>query len=193
MTDNIEMAKFNLERINAWIEFADKKAGFLLTLSLAFFSISLTMAPKTVELLRIYISQSDKTTIMLALLIICLIMIYLILSIYGIYKLIKVIEPKISSMSVRKSIFFYGDINDMQLYEFKNRFIQLPSSKFIGELCDQIHANSKIASSKYNDIHRSILLLKYAGLLGLFLIILINILYIDKGVLENYIYYDISL
>jgi len=174
--NNIQLAKFNLENINRWIEFADKKAGFFLTITLALFSISFTIIPTAWRIISGLILHNKSIDSISAIILVLIFLIYFILAILGINKLIKVIKPRMVSKSCRKSILYYETIKDMEIEVFKKEIQELSEEKIIDELSDQTYNNAVVASEKYKNIAEAIRFLQWSGLLAILFIIAILIL-----------------
>lgn len=171
---NIKLAEFNLKTINGWIEFADKKAAFLLTLGLAFFSISLTSFSKFLEIEKKLLIDNNPL-VFLAMFLIAISLFYVLLALIGFYKLINVIKPRLIPKTYRKSSIFYETIKDMELEKFKNEIKKMSDAKIVDELSDQAYNNANVASEKYKNIRHATIFLTIAGVLELIFILIVSI------------------
>jgi hypothetical protein len=174
--ENIELAKFNLENINRWIEFADKKASFFLTIALALFSISFTIIPIAWRIISGLISHNKNADSISVVILVLIFLIYFVLAVLGISKLIKVIKPRVVSKSCRKSILYYETIKDIEIEVFKKEVQELSEEKIIDELSDQAYNNAVVASEKYKNIAEAIRFLQWSGLLAILFIVTILVL-----------------
>jgi len=172
----IKLSEFNLKSINNWIELADKKAGFFLTISLALFSASFTIVPKAKIVICKYFLDSNRLLVGFAVVLLILFFTYLMFVISGIYKLIQVISPRLTPKSGRKSILFYETIKDMELSSFKKEIQNISDEVIVDELSDQAYNNSVVASKKYAEIQKAIKALKRGGLLAILFILIILLL-----------------
>ncbi len=182
---NIELAIFSFKNISSWIEFADKKAGFFLTISLALFSASFALVPKASSNIQRYFSKGTIGWVVLAILLIMLFAVYSILAILGIRKLIKVVVPRLKPTTRRKSVLFYQTINDMELGDFKKEMQEMSAETIVDELADQIYNNAVVASEKYGNIGTSIILLKWSALFVILFLIIVSKQVLEK-VLEKF-------
>jgi hypothetical protein len=161
------LAQFNLKTMIDWISFADRKASYLLTMSLALFSVFFAVLPSASEDIHKYLFANNIALWLLAIFLILLFQLYFIFAIIGIYKLVKVITPRSAPSSVKKSFLFFETIKGMDMQVFKETLAQMDEEMIIDELNDSTYINAVIASEKYSDIGKAIRYLRLAAVAGI--------------------------
>lgn len=173
--NNIKLAEFNLKNISSWIEIADKKAGYFLTIALALFSVSFTILPKVSANIRSYFSEGSTLLLLLGIVLVLIFLAYFILAILGIRRLVRVITPRLIPKTCRKSVLFYETIKDMELENFKRNIQEMSDERIVDELSDQAYNNATVASEKYRDIRKAITLLKWGSLFAILFLVIVCI------------------
>jgi hypothetical protein len=169
----IRISEFNLKNINSWIKLADNKASFILTISLALFSISFSSIPSGRQIISTMIMNGSKIQLIAGIVLVLMFIAYFAFAILGIKKLISIITPRTISTTKRKSIIYFGSIVEMELEKYKKEISNLTEDQIIDELSDQVYNNAMVASKKYKDVEAAIGLLKIAGLLGITFIVIL--------------------
>jgi hypothetical protein len=177
--EQLKLSEINFNTTKQWVELADKKASFILTVTLAMFSASLTIAPKLIIIISEYITNDKVLYVSFGIFLLLSSLFYVFFTLSGLHYLISVISPRLSASSDRKSVLFFYAIAKMEIDEFKEKFLNLSGQGIVDELLYQTHSNSLVASEKFEKIQKAINCLKRAILLGLF-IILIGI-YVNLG------------
>ena len=170
--NQFKFIEINFNTTKQWVELADKKAAFILTIALAIFSASLTVAPSLTRIIFSYLSSENNLSISIGVFLILLSIFYIIVTILGLYCLVSVISPRLSPYSKRKSILFIQSIASMEMQEFKATILKFNKQDMIDELLDQTYNNSVVASQKFENIRKAIKYLKRAVLSGLILILI---------------------
>jgi len=173
---NIRIAEFNLKNVNTWIEFADKKASFILTIALALFSISFSIIPNGWHVISDLLIYENKAQLIAGIVLIIAFGLYFTMAILGIGKLIGIIIPRTTPTTKRKSILHFESIAEMELEKFKQKISNLSEEQIIDELSDQAYNNAVVALTKYNNVAAAVKFLKIAGSIGIVFVIVILIL-----------------
>jgi len=167
----LEFSERNYITTNQWIEFADKKATFILSAVLALFSVSLTLAPMLKKIIIDLILKTEAPLAFLGYLLIFFSVAYISLVSITLNHLVNIIYPKLKPQSKRKSLLFFQTIDRMEMKQFKNNVLKLKQNDLIDEFLDQTYNNSVIAVQKFKQIEKSISYLKWSFLLGLLLVL----------------------
>ena len=138
LEEKISNAKWILERNLSWINAADAKIAAITTINLAMLTVLAT----------IYFPSSSKSA--WAVLMSAVAFLFVVLSLMFVWF---VVMPRISGPD--KSNIFFGKIAEVSPDEFCENFSKLTSDKFLVDLMDQIHINSKIANQKHKFVRKA--------------------------------------
>lgn len=145
-TDDLDAAKANLDLVIGWIEHADSKATFYLTIALAMLGASLTEIPTLVRVCEHFLPGNLAWTSLLVL----LHLIFYGAALYSAFKAIEVVKPRIVPESKTHSWYFFQSIatfDDVQKWrDFTNG---LDDDDKLQHLVDQIWNVSRVAVNKY--------------------------------------------
>lgn len=136
----------NLNRVHEWIRGADNKVSILL----AFEGIAIT-------LLLSDVFTDYAGTLKLNCLNTILIVASLVLLFVSAYKAILAIIPKLSRQKRKGSLLFFGSVAEMELKSYENAMREMKEDEYVGQLLEQTHISSVIASSKHNNFRDSII------------------------------------
>ena len=125
--DKLEFSKTNFDTTKQWVELADKKAAFILTIALAIFSASFSIAPSLTEIISDYIANEKIYFIVFGSILILLSFFYIFVTLVGLHYLLSVISPRLAPHSKRKSVLFFQTIATMEIQEFKNKIAKFSS------------------------------------------------------------------
>lgn len=167
----LKFSETNFNTTKQWVEFADKKASFILTITLAIFSASLVAAPLIVKTISCLIKDDKVSLIILGAFLLLLAFFYIFAFLKSVNHLFSVISPRLSPHSKRKSVLFFQTIAAMEIQDFKNKITKFSDKEVIDELLDQTYNNSVVAEKKFEKIRKAIFWVKLAGLSGLILIL----------------------
>lgn len=173
--NNIDTNKYNLDLVVRWIQFADSKASFLLTISLALFGISFALIPEAARIVCLLYAKGQDWCL-LSLLIALLFLLYFIFGLLGIARVIQAVRPRLTSETGRMSLFFFWTIPSMEKEKFINKMLNIEPQQTANELADQTYECAKVAAKKYQDISIALTRLCGAFILGLFFVILTGIM-----------------
>lgn len=168
----LKFSETNFNATKQWVEFADKKASFILTITLAIFSASLIVAPLLVKDILNLIKGPKASLIILGAFLLILSFFYIFAFLKGVHHLFSVVAPRLSPHSKRKSVLFFQTIASMEIQEFKDKISKFSDKDIIDELLDQTYNNSVVAEKKFEKIRKAIFWIKLAGLSGLLLILI---------------------
>lgn len=168
----LKFSETNFNTTKQWVEFADKKASFILTITLAIFSASLVAAPSLVTDISNLIRESKVSLIILGAFLLLLSLFYIFAFLMSVNHLLSVITPRLSPHSKRRSVLFFQTIATMEIQEFKNKVTKFSDQDIMDELLDQTYNNSVVAEKKFEKIRKAMFWIKLAGLSGLLLILI---------------------
>lgn len=151
--DKLDILKFNINRIDGYIEKADNKANFLLALNGIIIGIIFSKSPEILRFIKSNQSWKIANSIFWF-----FIIAFCIASI--VFSLLAINPRKSKRQTTYKSILYYKDIKDVKKYI--RRFNKKTSSnkKIVNEFCTQVVELSKICDKKMICINWSILFLK---------------------------------
>lgn len=162
----ISIGEHNLARVHDWTRAADQKAGFTLTITIAFLGVSLSMITTTVRIMREFILRGQGYWIF-ALFLVLAYVIYMYFGIRAVWFLMVVVKPRIIPTTKRKSPLFFGTIANMELQTFKEKMKTLDYGILVDEISDQTYVSSEIAVVKYKYLQSAFDSLFYAVVFGL--------------------------
>ncbi len=152
----LEFLQKELDRINDWIKFADKKVGFLIVI----YSV-------IIGLLKIKYSifnfDGAVKYVLLSLFLLSLIL--------GVYFLLKTLFPKIKNKLTDNNILFFGNISCMKYKDFIDKYNNITEEEMRQNIFEQIYTNSVIANEKFKNIKKSTICLVISIVLLIFLFI----------------------
>ena len=173
--EQIEEAKASLDRINAWINSCDSKAGIVLALVGVLLTIIFTndgMA-EMYNVLQNIMPPANFCTILYILgidtFMLC----------DGIARLIFTLVARINSNVynepdlITDSVLFFGKISDKASYQvFQNDVLNMTKEEYLNDLLSQIYINSKIANEKHVNYNKGIkwTIIGFIALVVMFLI-----------------------
>lgn len=168
----LRFSETNFNTTKQWVELADKKATFILTIALAIFTASLAIAPRLDQIISSHITSGYIKYIIFGAFLILLSVFYIFVTILALNYLVSVISPRAAPHSKRKSVLFFQTIATMEIQEFKDKILKFNKNDIVDELLDQTYNNSVVASQKFEKVRKAIICLKWAGLSGLILILI---------------------
>lgn len=157
-------AQFNLQLIVGWINFADNKAGFLMTVALAIVGLSLADVPAATTVCANCWQQSRYVP--LAFVLLTHVFFYATAG-YTIVTLLKIVRPTLTPQTEKKSWFYFQSIAAQSGPEFEEWARGLSGSELSAQLIHQIFENSVIAAKKFEQISKASLCLGVTVLAGL--------------------------
>ena len=175
--EQIEEAKASLDRINAWINSCDSKAGIVLALVGVLLTIIFTndgMAEMYNVLQNIMPPANFCTILYIGILGIATFMLC-----DGIARLIFTLVARINSNVynepdlITDSVLFFGKISDKASYQvFQNDVLNMTKEEYLNDLLSQIYINSKIANEKHVNYNKGIkwTIIGFIALVVMFLI-----------------------
>lgn len=173
--NNIDTNKYNLDLVVRWIQFADSKSSFLLTISLALFGVSFALIPEAARIVCLLFAKGQDWRL-LSLMIMLLFLLYVIFGLLGISRVIQAVRPRLTSKTGLMSLFFFWTIPSMEKETFISQMLNIEPQQTANELADQTYECAKVASKKYQDICIALTRLCGAFILGLIFVILTGIL-----------------
>lgn len=169
--EKLDILKFNIQRIDGYIEKADNKANFLLVLNVAFIGVLFTNYTKILN----FIKQSQSWILLNTFIWLCII----ILCIISIIFCILTINPRKSKpKSAYKSVLYYKDITNIKKYK---RLLQRKTKNYKtieSEFCVQVVELSKICDKKMDCINKAIFFIKLYGVISIVYSFIYSINYI---------------
>lgn len=153
--NDLQFLQAELSRVSEWIQFADKKAGFIAV----FYS----------AILGLLISKRDEIFIQLFLYNNCLygllLLALLITLVIGVYHLMCTVSPKLKNNNTDRSLFFFGTVAKMKIEDYLKDIRDLTEEDAQREVAEQIHTNSVIADTKMQSVRKSTYALVFVGVL----------------------------
>ena len=162
---SIEISTANYARVIQFIDHADRKAAYFLTIALALYASSLGVLEKATKVF-IYMAN-DHNFVVLSIFSIVYIA-FLISILYAIYKLIDVVKPRLAPKTGQKSILYFQTITQMDLNTFTKAMMDLTAEKLLVELSEQTYNVAFIANRKMELIRIGTIWLIIAGIFGSF-------------------------
>lgn len=138
-----EDAYKTLNMINEWIRSSDTKTSILMTMVALFSSLSISMF----ETLKNIISFSANPFLSTIIVIVFVLYIFLFIVIFYFSFISLVARICIKNIN-SKSLFFFGNIADLEKNEFIEKTSKIVDKDIINDLKEQIVINSKIAKMK---------------------------------------------
>lgn len=155
LSSQVSVNEANLGRVIAWSEVADRKAGFILTLTLVM------LGYLTSQLNDFFSAIFSKWTVSpsapaLFLVLIALLTVALVGSVGAVINLVSVIRPRLAPASAKRSLLFFQTISVMPCDEFSAQLKGLDQPGYVNALCEQTHDISKVVTEKFRKLSRSI-------------------------------------
>ena len=144
----------NLEIVNSWINNIDLKASFILAfLGLLYGNV---LNVKNIETIKTFVSVPINTMNLIEILRIIVVVLLLVSSIFSTILLILTLLARTKINDAPKSNYFFGNIANMDIKEFKKSFNRMNEKKVKNEILNQVYINSKICSYKSKLYNKSI-------------------------------------
>lgn len=145
---DITFLQSELSRVSSWIEFADKKAGFLGIFYSAILAFLLTQHQEILKgffylegwLLISYVITFSFLVVSLA---------------YGLHYLFCAVLPNLKNGHTSKSLFYYGNVAQKKISDYLQEMSELSDDRIVHELTEQIYTNSVIADKKMACVRRT--------------------------------------
>lgn len=141
----LEASYKNLERVNFWIDNADRKAGTILTFNSVLMGFLVTRGLDIADIFK----QGDRKDLML---LSSLLLGYLVIVGLSVWRAVKVFVPSIKPRESYPSLFFFATIASLDIDEFKSKMSNLDDNRILDELHSQTHINSGICTKKFKNI-----------------------------------------
>jgi hypothetical protein len=142
-----EIAKANLDLVVSWIEHADSKATFYLTISLAMLGASFTELPSLVRVCKHFVVADSWT---LPVLLILVHIAFYGSAIVAAFISTVVVRPKLVPASKTHSwYFFQSNAQFEDIHKWREFTNGLTSAERLQHLVDQIWNNARVAVSKF--------------------------------------------
>lgn len=137
-----------LIRVSNWIEFADKKAGFLGVFYSAILVFVFTQHKDIIcgifyyesSYLVLYILSLSTLLSLLA---------------QGFYFLFRAVLPNLKNLNTNHSLFYYGTVASKKIADYLNEMTELTGDKANKEITEQIYTNCVIADKKMKYIRKA--------------------------------------
>ncbi len=162
--NDLQFLQSELSRVSEWVQFADKKAGFIAVFYSAIFGF---LWSQKNEVLSCALSWSDCQwlyTIVLVAIFVLLIM--------GTYFLFATVSPRLKNWNTDRSLFFFGNIAKTKIEDYLKDIEALTEDEARRQIAEQIHTNSVIADVKMTNAKKSTQVLVVIGILLLILLLL---------------------
>lgn len=161
---DLDFLQSELTRVSEWVQFADKKAGFVA----AFYSAILGLLITKRNDLFWNVFAYHRIHCEYALLVIALLIVLGI----GLYYLFITVVPQLKNNNASESLFYFGTVAAMNAKSYKDAIEQLTEEDARRQVAEQIHANSVIADAKMTSIRKSTYALMATGVLAFLLFFL---------------------
>ncbi len=159
-----EFLQKELERTSSWIQFADKKSGFLAVYYSVFIGYIITIKSVIIEQLTNSVCVSVFDILIIALL--CSIT-------FGVYHIFFSVFPNLENSNSKNSLFYYGHIAKLSSSKYNELLYSATEEGVKKHLSEQIHTNSQIANKKMCHVKKAAqALFATAGLLLLLVLFL---------------------
>lgn len=153
--NNLQFLQAELSRVSEWIQFADKKAGFIGVFYSAILGLLITKRDE------IFIQLFWHGDCLYGLLLLALLIVLGV----GAYHLISTVSPQLKNGNTDRSLFFFGTVAKMKIEDYLKDIKELTEEDAQREVAEQIHTNSVIANAKMASVRKSTFALVYAGVL----------------------------
>lgn len=161
---SVELLQTELSRTSDWIQFAEKKAGFLSAYYVGIIGILISQ--------RDTIFSLEKYGINYRCMYYVLIIIFITLLVGGLVCLIKAIFPQLNNIHSDKSLFYFGHIAKQSKNNYIKEIIELPEEQIKSQLAEQIYTNSAIATKKMEYVKLTTKLLVASATIFIILILI---------------------
>ena len=172
IAEQIEVAKYLLNRVDGWINNCDNKVSIILGVSGVILTVIMTSEgiKKIINIIYKvihYIYEYNH----LAFLYFVTFMFSMMMILYGLIRFIMVIIARINERKYKQegliinSIVFYGTIARRKFKTFQEEYFNLSEKEVLNEILSQVYINSLIAEEKFKNYN---IALKYLGI-GIFL------------------------
>jgi len=152
---DLQFLQAELSRVSEWIQFADKKAGFVAVFYSAIFGLLISKRDE------IFIQLFWHGDCLYGLLILALLIVLGV----GMYHLISTVSPQLKNGNTDRSLFFFGTVAKMKIQDYLKDIKELTDEDAQREVAEQIHTNSVIANAKMASVRKSTFALVGAGFL----------------------------
>lgn len=159
-----EFLQKELERTSNWVQFADKKSGFLAVYYSVFIGYIITIKSAIIEQLTNSVCMSAVDILIIALL--CSVA-------FGVYHIFFSVFPNLENSNSKNSLFYFGYVAKLTTGKYKELLSSATAEDVKDHLSEQIHTNSQIANKKMEHVKKaSQVLFVTAGLLLLLVLFL---------------------
>lgn len=146
----LQFLQKELDRVNEWIHFSDKKGAFLASFYSIIFGILLSQKER---IMNVFWGLELCQRCLYILLFLCLIVVFF----AGISFLLLSIFPKLNiNIWVNWSLFYFWDVAKTNLSDYTDEVVELSEEKAKIQMAEQIYINSLIAQKKMENIQKSI-------------------------------------
>lgn len=153
--NDLQFLQAELSRVSEWIQFADKKAGFIGVFYSAILGLLITKRDE------IFIQLFWHGDCLYGLLLLALLIVLGV----GAYHLLSTVSPQLKNGNTDRSLFFFGTVAKMKIEDYLKDIKELTEEDAQREVAEQIHTNSVIANAKMASVRKSTFALVYAGIL----------------------------
>ena len=138
---DINFLQSELVRVSSWVEFADKKAGFIGAFYSAIIVFILTQRSQILEGFSSYEGFCSVALILVS-------FVLLMSVIYGVHSLFCAVLPRLKNENTDKSLFYYGNVTERKIADYLQEMKELTDERVVHQITEQIYANSVIADKK---------------------------------------------
>lgn len=154
-----------LSRVSEWVQFADKKAGFIAVFYSAVFGF--LWSQKT-DIYERILNGTGQCPIVYTIVIVALFA----LLVLGLIFLFLSVSPRLKNGNTDRSLFFFGTIAKLKIADYISDIEKLSDEEAVRQVAEQIHTNSVIADAKMTNVKKSTYVLVAIGVLLLILFFL---------------------
>ena len=149
---NIDFLQAELERVSNWIEFADKKAGFL---AIFYSSLIGILVSKHKDLVNSLYTTEGLTHILYA---VCF-STTMVLTFFGLLTLFQAVIPNLKNLNTKNNLFYYGIVAKTKVMDYITEMESISESTMRKQFLEQLHTNSSIANKKMQRVQDSLYIL----------------------------------
>ncbi len=162
---DLQFLQSELSRVSEWVQFADKKAGFIAVFYSAIFGFLWTQ--KEDILARVLNGAGICGWIYTAVAVTTLILIFI-----GLYFLYATVCPRLKNGNTDRSLFYFGNVAKMKIEDYLKDVEKMTEDEACRQVAEQIHTNSVIANAKMNSVKKGTQVLLATGISLLILILI---------------------
>lgn len=154
---DLDFLQAELTRTSEWVQFADKKAGFVAVFYSAIFGLLIAQRDEIFSRLFWHHHMNCSYALMLFLLIVALII--------GAYFLFATVSPRLKNGNTARSLFYFGTVANMKIEDYLKDIEEMTDDEARRQVAEQIHSTSVIADMKMSNVRKSTLILLVCGAL----------------------------